>query len=135
MRRRDFIKGMAGSAAATWSLAALAQQAEQVRRIGVLMHSPSNEPGSSGAPSGVFARNAGCGLGASDAIYGSNIAGAWAIDARLFTDAKELVALEPRRHFGRCRCNRSMRCNKQPVSFRLFSHKVLIRSVTDMSIV
>ena len=44
MRRRDFIKGIVGSAAATWSPVALAQQAEQVRRIGVLMHSPSNEP-------------------------------------------------------------------------------------------
>ena len=44
MRRREFIKGMVGSAAATWSPAAFAQQAEQVRRIGVLMHSPSNEP-------------------------------------------------------------------------------------------
>ena len=30
-----------------------------------------------------------------DAIYASNIAGAWAIRARLFRDAKELVALNP----------------------------------------
>jgi putative ABC transport system substrate-binding protein len=36
MRRRDFIKGMAGSTAATWSLAARAQQAERMRRVGVL---------------------------------------------------------------------------------------------------
>jgi putative ABC transport system substrate-binding protein len=35
MRRRDFVKGIAGSA--TWSLAARAQQPEKLRRIGVLM--------------------------------------------------------------------------------------------------
>ena len=43
MRRRDFIKVFAGSAAA-WPLAAHAQQIERVRRIGVLMHSTSDEP-------------------------------------------------------------------------------------------
>jgi hypothetical protein len=36
VRRRDFIKGIAGSSIA-WALAARAQQAEKVRRIGVLM--------------------------------------------------------------------------------------------------
>jgi putative ABC transport system substrate-binding protein len=35
MRRRDFIKGMVGSAA--WPLAAFAQQSERMRRIGVLV--------------------------------------------------------------------------------------------------
>jgi putative ABC transport system substrate-binding protein len=44
MRRRDFIKGIVGSAA-TWPLAARAQQTEHMRRIGVLMAALSaNDP-------------------------------------------------------------------------------------------
>ena len=43
MRRRDFIKVIAGSAT-TWPLAAGAQQAGQPRRIGLLMLYPEKDP-------------------------------------------------------------------------------------------
>jgi len=43
MRRRDFIKVVAGSAS-FWPLAAHAQQGERVRRIGVLMNKASDDP-------------------------------------------------------------------------------------------
>ena len=41
MRRRDFIKAIAGST--TWPFAAHAQQADHMRRIGVLMGYPEND--------------------------------------------------------------------------------------------
>jgi putative ABC transport system substrate-binding protein len=44
MRRRDFIKGVVGSAAVIWPRAARAQQTERMRRIGVLMAHTENDP-------------------------------------------------------------------------------------------
>jgi putative tryptophan/tyrosine transport system substrate-binding protein len=43
MRRRDFIK-VVGASAATWPLAALAQQGESMRRIGVLTNLATDDP-------------------------------------------------------------------------------------------
>src|SRR5436309_9639876 len=44
MRRRDFIKVIAGGAVAGWPLAARAQQRERMRRIGVLMTLAADDP-------------------------------------------------------------------------------------------
>jgi putative ABC transport system substrate-binding protein len=52
MRRREFIAGL-GSAAA-WQLAARAQQADRMRRIGVLSEFNENEPESKAYLSGFI---------------------------------------------------------------------------------
>jgi len=43
MRRREFIKAIAGSVAATWPLTARAQESDRVRRVGILMGYPEQE--------------------------------------------------------------------------------------------
>src|SRR5215469_2315782 len=93
MRRRDFIKVIVGSAA-TWPLAALAQQGEHMRRIGVLMNIGADDP-EAPALVGAFSQ----GLGESGWIIGRNAR----IDYRWYqgnaeaarTYAAELLALAP----------------------------------------
>ena len=67
MRRRDFIEGIVSSAAA-WPLAARAQQAERMRRIGALMNIGADDPE---APTlvGAFSQ----GLAVSGWIIGRNM--------------------------------------------------------------
>src|SRR5438093_1710895 len=93
MKRRDFITGIAGSAA-TWPLVARAQQAERVRHIGVLMAYAESD---SEAQAWVAAFREGLQkLGRTD---GRNISLdiRWATGERLAIErfAKELVARAP----------------------------------------
>jgi len=96
MKRREFIKALAGSAAAapliSWPLAARAQQGERMRRIGVLMRSPADEPEAQ-ARLAAFQQ----GLQEAGWAVGRNIRidTRWSVGdvARLRRDAAELVAL------------------------------------------
>ena len=93
MRRRDFIKGMAGSAAVT-PLAARAQQTDRMRRVGVLMGYGEADPEAK-ALLAEFTQ----GLSALGWIEGRNLR----MDVRwapgrtdlMRTFAKELVDLQP----------------------------------------
>ena len=93
MRRRDFVKGIVGSATA-WPLVARAQQGEHMRRIGVLMNIGADDP-EAPALVGAFSQ----GLGESGWIIGRNAR----IDYRWYQGnaeaarayAAELLALTP----------------------------------------
>ena len=93
MRRREFIS-LLGSGAATWPLAARAQRAERIRRIGVLMASAENNPQYQ-TYMAVF-RDAFQNLGWAE---GRNIQVNYrwaAFDAKLMEQfSKELLALQP----------------------------------------
>lgn len=93
MRRRDFVKGIAGSAT-VWPLAARAQQPERPRRVGVLMPWLENDPLGKASMT-AFARA----LGRLGWAEGKNIRidyrFAAAVPARFETYAAELVGLSP----------------------------------------
>ena len=93
MRRRDFIKGIAGSTAA-WPIAAGAQQADRLRRISVLMAFDENDPQTRGWLSD-FTREL-AELGWTDGRT-MRIDVRWAAGSvdRMRTFAKELVELQP----------------------------------------
>src|SRR5689334_11562998 len=92
MRRRQFIMLLGGAAA--WPLAARAQQPERMRRIGVLMHTTSDEPDAQARLAGFLQA-----MQAAGWEVGRNlrIEARWsAVDvARLRQNAAELVALGP----------------------------------------
>jgi putative ABC transport system substrate-binding protein len=92
MRRRDLIKGIAGSAIA-WPLAARAQQGEQMRRVGILMGG-SNDPLGQGRAAALVQ-----GLGEFNWHDGGNLRIDWRWaggNPALYEQyAAELIALDP----------------------------------------
>jgi ABC-type uncharacterized transport system substrate-binding protein len=93
LHRRDFIT-LFGGAAAAWPLAARAQQAERMRRVGVLMHTAADEPESQARLAAFMQglQELGWGVGRNLRIdYRWSVGDA----ARLRKDAAELVALAP----------------------------------------
>ena len=92
MKRREFIALVGGAAA--WPLAARAQQPERMRRVGVLMSLPQNDPGGQAEVAAFYQ-----GLAALGWVEGRNIRiefrwpGGDVERARAF--AKELVGLNP----------------------------------------
>ena len=92
MRRREFIAGLAG--AAGWPVVARAQQAERMRRIGVLMSYAESDPDGK-----VFVAAFREGLQQLGWLEGRNIRidDRWAaLDAEAMQQfAKELIALQP----------------------------------------
>ena len=92
MKRREFITLVGGAAA--WPVVARAQQAERVRRVGVLMQSPADEPEAQARLAAFLEglHEAGWAIGRNVRID-SRWSGRDA--ARLRRDAAELVALGP----------------------------------------
>jgi putative tryptophan/tyrosine transport system substrate-binding protein len=74
MRRRDFMKGIVGSATA-WPLMARAQQGEHMRRVGVLMSIGADDPEASALVEAFSQGLAEAGWITSAAMRGSTIDG------------------------------------------------------------
>jgi putative ABC transport system substrate-binding protein len=92
LRRRDFIAALGGAAVA-WPLAARAQQGERMRRIGVLMGAPDNDPETKRRIAGLVE-----GLGELGWVEGRNIQFEHRITtdvARMRSYATEIVDLAP----------------------------------------
>src|SRR5271170_7323743 len=98
MRRREFIAGLAGTAA--WPLAARAEQPNRARRVGVLMNVVQEDPG---GPADVMAFRQG--LAELGWIEGRNVHIEFRWPGgdinRIQTLAKELVGLRPDVLIGR----------------------------------
>jgi putative tryptophan/tyrosine transport system substrate-binding protein len=92
LRRRDLFKGIAGAAA--WPLAARAQQADRVRRIGVLIGFDENDPEPQEWLSGFMRELAGLGWTNGPQVRIDIRWGAGNMD-RMQAAAKELVGLAP----------------------------------------
>ena len=91
MKRREFIALVGGAAA--WPLAARAQQPERMRRVGVLMSLPQNDPGGQAEVAAFYQ-----GLAALGWVEGRNIRIEFRWpggDERARVFAKELVGLNP----------------------------------------